>query len=502
MRRVDARQVDKPSADPAVPPDLLATEQAGPAAIRGGALRVAGYAVGVALSILSAALLFRHLGVADAGRYVTILSLVALVGGLTEGGLTAIGVREFATKGPAERAEALRALMGIRIVLTTIGVGFAVAFAAAAGYGGTLVLGTALAGLGLLFQTLQSATTVPLQTELRFGWVAAAELLRQLVTVVAIVALVVAGAELLPFLAVVIPAALASLALTVAAVRQRDALLPSFRFSRWSELMRDAFPYAVTSAVGAIYFRLAIILMSLVATEEETGYFGASFRIVDVLIVVPQLLLGAAFPIFSRAASDDRARLRYAVQRSLEGALVLGVWTSVALVAGADLAIDVVAGEDFAPAADVLRVQAAAVLLAFVNAVLGYALLSVGRYRALLAMATAALAVVGVLAPLLGEAHGAVGGAVATVAGEAVIAGGGILALRLGTELRLSWSSVLRVLAAGAPALAVALLGLPDALGVLLASAVLWLALFALRAVPDELVVEARALLRGRSRSA
>src|SRR5688572_5733180 len=101
MRGVDARPADKPSADPA-PPDPLATERAGPAAIRGAALRVVGYAVALGLSVLSAALLFRHLGVVDGGRYVTVLSLVALVGGLTEGGLTAIGVRELATRPPAE----------------------------------------------------------------------------------------------------------------------------------------------------------------------------------------------------------------------------------------------------------------------------------------------------------------------------------------------------------------------------------------------------------------
>lgn len=499
MPPVEARPGDKHSADPAAPPDLLATEQAGPAAIRGGTLRVGGYAVGVALSVLSAALLFRHLGVVDAGRYVTILSLVALVGGLTDAGLTAIGVREFATRSPEGRAAALRALLGMRIVLTLAGVVVAIAFAAVAGYEATLVAGTALAGLGLLFQSLQSAASVPLQADLRLGWVTVADLVRQFVTVASIVALVIAGAALLPFLAISIPAGLASLVLTVLAVRHRDALVPSFKLGAWSGLIREALPYAVTSALGALYFRLAIIVMSLVATEVETGYFGASFRIIDVLIVVPQLLVGAAFPIFARAARDDRIRLRYALQRSVEGALIFGAGTAVALVAGADLAIEVVAGPDFSPAADVLRIQAGALLLAFVNAVLGYALLSLGRYRALLVMATAALIAVAVLTPPLGDAHGAIGGAIATVIGEAVVAVGGLFALTYHhPELRIAWSRPARIALAAVAALAVALLDLPDALGVLVATAVFALALFALRAVPDELVVEARAMLARR----
>jgi O-antigen/teichoic acid export membrane protein len=443
---------------------------------------------------VSAALLFRHLGVVDGGRYVTVLSLIALVGGLTEGGLTAIGVREFATGTPDARAAALRALLGMRVTLTIAGVAVAVGFAGVAGYPAVLVLGTALAGIGLLIQSVQTAATIPLQAELRFGWVTATDLLRQFTTVVA---LVLAGAALLPFLAIAIPAALASLALTVAAVRQRDALIPSFRPSAWSGLIRETLPYAITSAVGAIYFRLAIIIMSLVAADVETGYFGASFRIVDVLIVIPQLLVGAVFPIFARAARDDRDRMRYAMQRSFDGTLIAGVWTAVALVIGAEFAIKVVAGPEFAPAAEVLRIQSLALLLAFVNAVIGYALLSLGMYRALLVMASAALIAMAVATPPLGSAHGAVGGAIATVIGELVVTAGGVLALaRSHGDLLPSPGRAARILLAGALALAVVALGLPDVLGVVLATAVFAAALLALRAIPEELIDEARAQVR------
>ena len=58
--------------------------------------------------------------------------------------------------------------------------------------------------------------------------------------------------------------------------------------------------------------------MSLVSTAVETGYFSASFRIVEVLIAVPAMLVTAAFPILARAARDDAARLRYALQKLFE----------------------------------------------------------------------------------------------------------------------------------------------------------------------------------------
>src|SRR4051812_23508299 len=166
--------------------DLLDTPEAGPAAIRGGALRVAGYGAGVLLSVGSAALLFRHLGVEDGGRYVTVLALVSIVQGLTDVGLTSIGVRELAVREGDDRRRLVRNMLGLRLVLTSLGVGAAVVFAAAAGYESALVAGTALAGAGLVIQNLQSTLGVSLMVDLRLGWVTLLELIRQILVVVLI----------------------------------------------------------------------------------------------------------------------------------------------------------------------------------------------------------------------------------------------------------------------------------------------------------------------------
>ena len=48
--------------DTSDPLHLLDTPDAGPAAIRGGAIRVAGYGAGIVITAMSAALLFRHPG--------------------------------------------------------------------------------------------------------------------------------------------------------------------------------------------------------------------------------------------------------------------------------------------------------------------------------------------------------------------------------------------------------------------------------------------------------
>ena len=84
-------------------------------------MRVGGYVAGTLVSVFSAALLFRHLGVGDTGLYITALSLVAIVAAFSDLGLTAVGVRELSRRPPDERWPLARDLLGLRMTLTAVG---------------------------------------------------------------------------------------------------------------------------------------------------------------------------------------------------------------------------------------------------------------------------------------------------------------------------------------------------------------------------------------------
>ena len=381
--------------------DLLSTPEAGPAAIRGGGLRVAGFLVSLALQVVASALLFRHLGVADTGRYVTVLALVAIVGGLSDAGLTAIGVREMSVREPAERASMARNLHGMRIVLTLAGLAGAVAFGLIAGYEGVMIAGTLLAGLGMLFTNIQATLSISLMSRLQMGWVTVADVLRQAVQVVVILAGVAAGAGLLVFFGAPIPASLAALALTAVLARHHIPLMPAFHPHVWRELLRDVLPFAVAAAAAVVYFRVAILLVSLIASEQETGYFGVSSRVVEALVAIPTLMVGAAFPIFARAAMDDHVRLAYGFDRTLRVSVAAGVGVALGLFFGAPIAIDVLGGPGFEPAIEVLRIQGVAVGATFVSAFWGYAMLSLRLHREIMFVSIAALVLVFVLVAVL-----------------------------------------------------------------------------------------------------
>ena len=197
----------------------------------------------------------------------------------------------------------------------------------------------------------------------------------------------------------------------------------------WRRTVRDILPYSVAALFYFLYFRFAVISVSLLSSGEETGYYAASFRIIDALTLAPAFLVSSAFPLLARAGRDDLERLHYAIGRLTQGILILGLWIALVIGLGASLAIDVVAGPKFGGAVDPLRIQAVALVGTSLVAVWGYGLLSLRRHRTIMLANIVPVVLAGVLSIVLIPRFGAVGAAVALTAAELGLAAAYGLAL-------------------------------------------------------------------------
>lgn len=468
--------------------DILDSSAAGGQAIRGGAVRSIGYFAGLALALVSTPLLTRHLGVADFGRYVTVVSVIVIVTILADAGLTTVGVREYAVRDVDGRHRLMRNLVAVRLVVAAIGAVGAVLFALVVGYGDVLVAGTALGGLGLIFTMAQYTYVIPLTAELRLGLATMLDLLRQVLTVTGVVALVLAGAGLLAFFVLPIPVAILVLAVTLLAIRSHRGVRPGADREEWQYLLAETLPAAAASVLASLFYRVAIVMMSVISTAVQTGYFSASFRVVEAVVAVPSLVVGSAYPILSRAAETDQQRLYYGFQRLFEVSVILGAWTALALVMGAEPVIDFIGGDDFSPAVPVLQIQGPALAATFLVALFGGTLWVVRLKRQLVignvAGVAAAIVLTGVLVPVA-DAKGA---AVAMLGAETLLAAWlGIALLRARPDLRPSLGVLPKVLLATAAGAAVGLTPLPDVAAVMLGSVAYFGILLVLRGIPPEI---------------
>ncbi|HEX4107204.1 MAG TPA: oligosaccharide flippase family protein [Solirubrobacteraceae bacterium] len=479
----------------AEPVDRLSTPEAGPTAVRGGAMRVGGFVLASGLSILAAALLFRHLGHQDVGRYVTILALVAIVGGISDLGLTTLGIREMSVVAHSERAGLARDLLGLRMILSVLGLAGMFAFALLA-YSVTVAAGVAIAGVGLLLQATQDNCGATLQVELRFGAVASLDVLRQLATAVLVALLVVLGAHLLVFVSV--PIWVGAIVVVVAAwmLRGQRSLLPTFDRRRARRLVLLVLPFAAATIASALYPQEAVVLIGLISNNHQLSSYGIAVRVIQGIATVPALLIGTALPIFARAARDDQARFEYAIARVFEVATIAGAGTAVALAVGAPLAVKIIGGSSYHYANGVLALQGISFGISFVGSLWGNGLLSQGRYRALVVLNTAgAVGLAGLLAVLI-PADGARGAAIAAAIVELALTITSCALVYRGRETRGPPLGVLpkTALAAGLALLPALWHQAPDIVRLLLAGVIFGATVLLTRAVPREM----SALLPGR----
>lgn len=467
--------------------DVLDTAAAGPLVIRGGIVRALGHAGSTLLALLGIAVVTRHLGVDDFGRFQTVTALITVVGTVSDAGMAALGLREYAQRRGGEREQLMGTLMGLRVALTLVGTALACGIAAALGYGSDLVTGTLIAGLGLALITVQTTLLIPMVSELRNVPVAVVDVLRQGLTTTAYVALAASGAAVIAFLAAPLPVGLVLVVVIVVLVRGRVPR-PSLDVRAWGRLLRVAAAFSLATAVGTVYVYASQVLVAAVATEYQTGLYAASFRTFVVVGSVAGLVTMVAFPLLSRAARDDRERLAYAVQRLLDTSVLLGVAAGLTMVLGAAPILAVIAGPGFSDATPAMQIQGIAVVATYVLAPLSFVLLSLHLHRPLLIANAVAVTVMFSVVGWLAGAHGATGAAVGTVIGELTLAVGYVVALRRkAPDVCPGPGRSLRAVAAALPPLALLATGLPAVVSTAAGLLFYGVAVVVLGVIPQEL---------------
>jgi O-antigen/teichoic acid export membrane protein len=355
-----------------------------------------------------------------------------------------------------------------------------------------------VASVATVVLVLQHTFSIPLAADLRIGLVSMLDLARQALTMIALVTLVLLGAGVFPLLAVTLAANAALVFPTAALVRRRISIRVRMRPRHWGALLRLTVAFSLATAVGTIYIYAAQILTSLVASPHQSGIFAASFRVFIAVAGIPGLLVGGALPLLARAARDDHERLAYALRRIFEVCVILGVAAAVAFLAGAPFVFTLIGGARYHASVAVLQIQGLAMIASFALAGWSFAVVSLGRYKAMLAANAVALAVSCGLTLSLAAADGARGAAIATVCGETTLAVGYLIAMVRGhRELRPPLGIVAKVALAGAPAVAIVFaVDLPSLPRTLLALATYGVIIVLTRAMPEELIEQIPAFAR------
>ncbi len=93
------------------------------------------------------------------------------------------------------------------------------------------------------------------------------------------------------------------------------SLFSEFRAELVGPILRSAWPFAVTGALGLLLTNTDILIISWMRTASDVGIYSAAVRIVQVLYLFPVIIQYSTLPLLSRLATHNSEKFRAMFER-------------------------------------------------------------------------------------------------------------------------------------------------------------------------------------------
>ncbi len=350
-------------------------------------------------SLAMVALIARYEDAAGLGRYVLILTVVGIVGALSDLGLNTFLTREAARDVGRERQrELLGIVLPLKVGLSVVGYAGLVLVAALAPFPEATRRLIPLGGLALLPDAVTGAIGAIINGRQRMDVTGLLSMAVRFFAVAGAFWALVAGFGVVGVLVWTVGVGLFGTVLH-GAVLWRWKLSPHFRWgpAAWRACLNESYPFALTSIIAMAYTRLDLVLLSLWKGEVVAGWYGAAYKLRETVGLLPASLLDAMFPEMSRL-SEGREGLQHLCSlfnTSGRAMLAGGIMLAAGGTLGAGELISLVygRGEHYTPAVPAFRLLVWAIPAMFLYLLGGHTLYALGKQRRVTgAMAIAGLA--------------------------------------------------------------------------------------------------------------
>lgn len=147
------------------------------------------------------------------------------------------------------------------------------------------------------------------------------------------------------------------------------------------DAVRQALPLTLTTLFINIYFRIDMTILAKLTGNEQVGWYAAAHKCIEVLMVIPSILVLAAFPGVAKLFHDNQAQLAKAGMKILRLLAMLGLPIAVgSSLVGVPL-ITLIFGQTFRPAGYALPYLAFALAFIFLNYALSYFLIAAHQQK-------------------------------------------------------------------------------------------------------------------------
>ncbi|HVA23319.1 MAG TPA: oligosaccharide flippase family protein [Chloroflexota bacterium] len=164
---------------------------------------------------------------------------------------------------------------------------------------------------------------------------------------------------------------------------RRIILKPRLQLERGliGDIFKGAYPIMLNQLLVVFFFKIDVLILPVFRSNAEVGLYGAAYKFVDAMLLVPSAFVPALFPILSRQAASQRDALRRGTDLGLKVLLLI----AMPLVAGFEVfAGDITSGffgDKFAGSAIALRILMLYLPFSYVNGLTQYVLIALDKQK-------------------------------------------------------------------------------------------------------------------------
>jgi O-antigen/teichoic acid export membrane protein len=124
----------------------------------------------------------------------------------------------------------------------------------------------------------------------------------------------------------------------------------------WKALLIDAMPFGFTGLFVSLYYWIASVMLSYMKGNEVVGWYNAAYRLILILLILPQILTTSLFPAMSKFYITSSDKFRFIQLKSFKYMVVLALPIGVGTTILADKIILTIFGPAFSNSAMALRI--------------------------------------------------------------------------------------------------------------------------------------------------
>lgn len=344
-------------------------------------VQMIGKAVSTILGVAVIALVARALGRDGYGYYTTVITFLSFFGIVADLGLTLITAQMISERG-ADEARVVQSVFTFRIVSALILFGLAPVVAFFTPYSGLVKLGITLTAWSFFFVSLQQTLIGIFQKKLVMQFPLLSEVAGRVVLLLGTLYAVWSGKNLLWFLGAVVAGNIINFLLVQKFARQFVPIKLAWDWVVIKEMWRRSMPIAVSIIFNLVYLKADTLILSLVRTPAEVGLYGAAYRVVDVLMMLPIMVMGVVLPVATSSwTGGDGARVGRILQKTFDSFILYAAPILVGGILLASPIMALVAGREFAAAGLPLQILLLAFASATLSTLFGHFIVAIGQQR-------------------------------------------------------------------------------------------------------------------------